>query len=165
RIRPLLPEHLAYVIYTSGSTGTPKGVGIAHAGTINLANAQIHTFAIDQSSKVLQFASQAFDASVSEIITTFGAGAILVLPNISGGAAKAVELTNTINKYSVTHATIPPALLAVIEGNEISPLKTIVVAGEACSPSLVERFADGRRMINAYGPTETTVCATMSTPL
>jgi nonribosomal peptide synthetase DhbF len=48
---------------------------------------------------------------------------------------------------------------------QFQSLQTIIVAGEACSPSVVSRFADGRRLINAYGPTETAVCATMSRAL
>ena len=41
----------------------------------------------------------------------------------------------------------------------------LVVAGEACPPDVVDRWAPGRVMLNAYGPTETTMYATISAPL
>jgi non-ribosomal peptide synthetase component F len=73
------PENVAYVIYTSGSTGRPKGVVLRHAGLQHLASRQAEAFGIDAGQRVLQFASLAFDASVSEIFTTLIRGATLCL--------------------------------------------------------------------------------------
>jgi len=44
-------------------------------------------------------------------------------------------------------------------------LTILTVAGEACPPSIVDRFAGTLRMYNEYGPTEATVCATVSSAL
>jgi len=97
---------------------------------------------------------------VSEGTTVLASGATIVLPpGKRGGDA----LAKLIREQAVTHATLPPALLAELP--EDLPLKTLVVAGEACSADVVARWSPGRRMINAYGPTETTVCATMSEAL
>src|SRR4029077_7739646 len=67
--------------------------------------------------------------------------------------------------HGVTHALLPPVLLATLEEGDNLPLQVLIVGGEACPGEVVARWSLGRRMVNAYGPTETTVCATISAPL
>lgn len=154
-------RNLAYVIYTSGSTGRPKGVMIEHRGVINLAAAQIRGFEIQPASRVLQFASFSFDASVSEIFTTLLAGATLVLETRKA-LMPGPEFAELLRSRGVTVVTLPPSILAALPSEALPDLRTIVTAGEACSKELVTRWQPGRKFINAYGPTESTVCATMN---
>ncbi|MFI9585695.1 amino acid adenylation domain-containing protein [Streptomyces sp. NPDC052236] len=161
------PAHTAYVIYTSGSTGRPKGVEVTHTGIANLAKAQLDAFALDAHSRVLQFASPSFDVSVWELVMAFAAGGALVAASADALAGEALRAT--LATHRVTHVTLPPSVVATLEGHgeggELADLAVLLVAGEACPPDLVTRWAPGRRMINAYGPTESTVGAAMSTPL
>ncbi len=156
------PDNLAYVIYTSGSTGKPKGVLIPHAGIGNLAQEQIRIFDIQANSRVLQFASLSFDASVSEIFMALLAGATLVLATrdtLMPGRA----LLKLLRQQRITTVTLPPSALAVLPVEELPDLRSLIVAGEACPGELINRWASaGRRFFNAYGPTEATVCTTIA---
>ncbi len=152
-------DNLAYVIYTSGSTGKPKGVLVQHQGLCNLALAQIQVFDVHADSRVLQFASFSFDASISEVVMTLCVGASLHLAQrddlMPGGG-----LLNLLQTQGITHVTLSPSALAAMPKVEIPSLRTIIVAGEACPPDLANQWSSGRRFINGYGPTEATVCAT-----
>ncbi|HXB23008.1 MAG TPA: amino acid adenylation domain-containing protein, partial [Candidatus Solibacter sp.] len=160
--RNLLPQHPAYVIYTSGSTGTPKGVVVTHAGIPSLLRTQRERARINGTSRILQFASLNFDASLWEIVMALTAGAALVLVRNERGG---VPLHDLLVTQKVTHALLPLGALATLEEHGEIPVECLINGGEALPGDVVAHWASGRHMINAYGPTETTVCATMSAPL
>ncbi|MDZ7967791.1 MAG: amino acid adenylation domain-containing protein [Nostoc sp. DedSLP03] len=153
--------HLANVIYTSGSTGRPKGVMVEHKGLCNLAQAQKTTFGLTCSSRVLQFASFSFDASISEILMALFSGATLYLGS-KDSLLPGEPLIKQLRNYSITHITLPPSALAVMPVEELPTLQTIIVAGEACPAELIRQWSIGRNFFNAYGPTEASVCATIA---
>ncbi|HEX7956706.1 MAG TPA: amino acid adenylation domain-containing protein, partial [Pyrinomonadaceae bacterium] len=154
-------DNLAYVIYTSGSTGRPKGVQIQHRGVCNLSAAQASTFDVGPQDRVLQFASLSFDASAFEIVMALLKGATLCLEN-QDSLMLSQTLIQAVREHEITNATLPPSVLASLPEESLPTLRTLIVAGEACSPELVARWADGRQFFNAYGPTEATVWATVA---
>ncbi len=154
------PDNLAYAIYTSGSTGTPKGVLLEHRGLVNLAHAQQRIIRPAVRSRILQFSALSFDASVWELVMALTTGATLCLAS-RDQLLPGRPLWRVLHDQHITIATLPPSVLASLPTDPLPDLQTLIVAGEACAPDLVTRWAPGRRFVNAYGPTETTVCATL----
>ncbi|KAL3684949.1 hypothetical protein R1sor_002971 [Riccia sorocarpa] len=160
------PEDLAYIIYTSGSTGEPKGVMVPHRGLLGLSVVVAQTWELGKpwpESRMLQFASPCFDASISEIFPTFCRGATLVL----GSREELLpghKLADFMRSQRVTAVILPPSVMATLNDFSASLplLRTIIAGGEACSLALARKWSiPGRKFINAYGPTECTVITTM----
>ncbi|HYC03628.1 MAG TPA: amino acid adenylation domain-containing protein [Azospirillaceae bacterium] len=164
RAGQLRRDNLAYIIYTSGSTGRPKPVGVTHGNAVNLAVDHVFLLEVRPDSRVLQFASPSFDASVVEMLLAFSAGAALVMSDPEDRMPGA-PLAALADRHGITHAVLPPSALAVMPEGSLSTVTDMIVAGEACPGELAARWSRGRRMFNGYGPTEATVCTTMSRPL
>ncbi|MEU0213538.1 non-ribosomal peptide synthetase, partial [Streptomyces canus] len=155
----LRAEHPAYVIYTSGSTGRPKGVVVSHVGVASLVAGQVRELGVGPGSRVGQFASAAFDTFGWEWLMALLSGAALVV--VPGEWRLGSALPEFLAEARVTHVTLPPGVLATLEERSIGTDVVLVVAGEACPPEVMARWASGRAMFNSYGPTETTVDATL----
>lgn len=155
------PDQLAYVIYTSGSTGTPKGVLLSHRGLCNVVEAQQQVFHLTHRSRILQFSSLSFDASIFEVALAFGSGAALYIPP-KPAQLPGMALLQFLQDNAITHALLTPAVLAVLPSAELPDLQVLITGGEACSSQVVDRWAADRHFFNAYGLTETTIWATVA---
>ncbi len=156
---PVTPENLAYIIYTSGSTGQPKGALLEHRGVINFVHEFARMLNLSPQRRMLQFASLSFDASVAEIFPSLFSGAILVIAQ-QHEAVSAIDLKKLLQQQAVHSICLPPSMLNLLDPTDLPMLNTVVSAGEACHPPIVEKWVPGRHFINAYGPTETSVGAT-----
>jgi non-ribosomal peptide synthetase component F/acyl carrier protein len=133
---------------------------VEHQGVCNLAEVERREFGIGEESRVLQFASLSFDASVWEIISALAAGGSLHVygqESLMPGSG----LERVLAEDQITLVTLPPTVLALLGQESLPCLQTVVAAGESCGAEIVERWGRGRRFFDAYGPTESTVCASM----
>ncbi|MFB0827966.1 amino acid adenylation domain-containing protein, partial [Chromobacterium violaceum] len=152
-------DNAAYVIYTSGSTGRPKGVVSLHAGVCHVASQQADIAGFGAGSRVLQFASFSFDASVWEWVSALIHGACLYLyprEELMPGE----PLLQTLNRDRISHALLPASALQMMEANAVVQRMSLLVGGEACPVGLAESWAAQHRLQNVYGPTETTIFVT-----
>ncbi|MEU7482643.1 amino acid adenylation domain-containing protein, partial [Streptomyces sp. NPDC042319] len=165
RTAALRPGHPAYVIYTSGSTGRPKGVVVAHEGLLAMVDSLVERFGLDEDTRVLQFASFSFDASVWEIMLALLTGGTLVIAD-EECRTPGRPLVDLINTARINLAGLPPVVVSGLPADATLPADLrLAVAGEAVPAEIVERFAGGVKLYNGYGPTEAVVSSTVSGPL
>ncbi|MEM7065584.1 MAG: amino acid adenylation domain-containing protein [Cyanobacteria bacterium P01_B01_bin.77] len=162
---PAQPDDLAYIIYTSGSTGQPKGVMVSHRNLVHSTMARFQVYP-EPVGRFLLLSSIAFDSSVAGIFWTLCQGGTLVLPP-ERIEQDLHQLANLIAEEQVTHTLCVPTLYSLLlesaNPQQLSKLRTVVVAGEACPRSLVQQHyakLPTTDLYNEYGPTEATVWCT-----
>lgn len=154
---------VAYIIYTSGTTGNPKGVPISYSNLVHMLHniAAPNVFNITQHSKVLGFASIAFDASIIELYGTLFYGATLIMVSESE-RFDAHKIYHIIQKNEVSFMQLTPSLAVVMPDLNFPSLDTFVLIGEKMIPSVIDRAIKySYRLMNGYGPTENTVVSTI----
>lgn len=158
-----MPPHCEYAIFSSGSTGKPKGILMKGAPAINIVSQQAKIIDIQPSDKYLWLLSPAFDASLSDIYSTFVARGTLVIPNFATTQIK--QLCLTIEKHLISYIDLPPSMFNLfsktIKKHPQHKLKGIVFGGESAPENITKDLATKISLFQAYGPTETTICSSM----
>lgn len=157
-------EAACMVLFTSGTTGRPKGVLLSQANLAHFSAWFGSQMALSEQSRVLQFASVNFDASLMDIFPSLIAGAELIIPS-EAQRRDPLQLVELIRQQRISHAFLPPALLSILPLDQPLGLTHLLTGGDACEPYVIERLAGQCHLHNLYGPTEATVLVTHRTLL
>src|SRR4029077_5885286 len=106
------PASAAYVIFTSGSTGKPKGAIIEHRAFATSAQAHSTAMYINSRSRVLQFASHAFDATMAEIMTTLIMGGCVCIPS---DTERRGDISEVVTRMNVNWAFLTPTVSRILQ--------------------------------------------------
>jgi acyl-CoA synthetase (AMP-forming)/AMP-acid ligase II len=158
----------AILCYTSATTGDPKGVMFTHRSTVlhALASSLPDTLGIRQSAALMpvvpMFHVNAWGTPFSGPMT----GAKMVLP---GGKLDPDSLIEIVDREQVTVSLgVPTVWLALRDELEkrdayLPSLKTLIIGGSACPPSLFDDFAKRHiEVVHAWGMTEMSPIGTVS---
>ncbi|WP_442972628.1 amino acid adenylation domain-containing protein [Rhodococcus sp. Rp3] len=157
------PDAPAYFVFTSGTTGHPKAVTVTQRAASAFAEDIGEYLAAFPGDRVLHVAAPSFDAAMLEMLTAGISGATLVVADADsyGGAA----LGDLLDSAGITHAVMTPSTLATVPVRDLPALRTLVLGGDRLTREIVDRWGDGRTLVNSYGPAEATMFVTNSQPL
>ncbi|KAI0007656.1 non-ribosomal peptide synthase [Xylariaceae sp. FL0662B] len=158
---PVVPASAnLYIQFTSGSTGKPKGVVITHENYASGAIPRSSAVGYSAHSRVLDFASYAFDVCIDCMLCTLSVGGCLCIPSDSD---RVNDLSGAIRKMNVNMAHMTPSVARVLDPDIIPSLEVLGLGGEAISAGDAASWSRNTKVINAYGPSECTVgCAVNS---
>ncbi|KAI9902278.1 hypothetical protein N3K66_001630 [Trichothecium roseum] len=154
------PSNPAYIIFTSGTTGLPKGTIIEHGAFTTGGTAHAKAIKMKSTSRVLQFASHTFDASIMEILSTLLVGGCICIPS---DQERMNDLAAAINKFNINWTLLTPSVVNVLKPGSVPGLKVLVTGGEAMSRDHITKWSGEAALVNAYGPSETSVIAATHT--
>lgn len=153
------PSTIMYVIFTSGSTGTPKGVQISHRTYSSSAFPRTEAVGYTAESRVLDFASYAFDVSIDNMVLTLANGGCLCIPSDED---RLNDINGVIRDMNINYAGITPSMARILELEVIASLSCLGLGGEACSTRDVNYWGQFTRIVIGYGPCECTVGCTIN---
>jgi len=155
-------EHTAAgLCYTSGTTGHPKGVLYSHRSNVlhSLFSTGLDCLPVGPESCVLPVVPMFHANSWGLAFSAPMRGAKMVMPGARLDGASVYELLET-EKVTFT-AAVPTVWLMLLgylqkEGKKLSTLKTVIIGGAACPPSMIKAFEDdyGVEVRHAWGMTE-----------
>lgn len=155
-----LPTDAAYILFTSGSTGRPKGVVVEHSAICSSITSHGRRYNLGITSRVLQFSSYVFDASICEIFTTLAFGGVAcILPHTQ----KLQNAPQFITSARVNTAFLTPSFVSTFTYEKVPTLEVLVLGGEAPTPDIITKWQGRVKLINGYGPTECCVYCTSYT--
>ena len=153
------PSVLMYLIFTSGSTGTPKGVKISHKTYTSSAIPRAKAVGYTEESRVLDFASYAFDVSIDSMLLTLGNGGCLCIPSDED---RLNDINEVIRRMRVNYAGLTPSVARILDPDVIASLSGLGLGGEAVSARDVTHWGKNARIIIGYGPCECTIGCTIN---
>jgi amino acid adenylation domain-containing protein len=159
KLPPVDPDTLMYIIFTSGSTGTPKGVTISHKTYTSSAIPRAKAVGYTEKSRVLDFASYAFDVSIDSMFLTVGNGGCLCIPSDED---RLNDINGVIRDMKINYAGITPSMARILDADVIKSLDVLGLGGEAASARDVNFWGQDTRIVIGYGPCECTIGCTIN---
>ena len=158
-------QNLAYVIFTSGSTGRPKGVAVEHRQLVNYLDAIWEKLDLPAGSSFATASTIAADLGNTALFPSLCKGGTLHLI-AEERATDPDALAEYFSRNQIDCLKIVPthmsALLSASNPAGVLPRRRLVLGGEACPWSLVEKIrtlSPDCMVLNHYGPTEATIGA------
>jgi amino acid adenylation domain-containing protein len=163
-------DSVACLLFTSGSTGDPKGILLSHESISSYVRSVQESTPLDQSDRVLQFATISFDAFAEEVFPCLARGATLVLMPRPQDLSL-WDFTRYCDSKRITFMVLTTgywnAFVDEIASNPSTfpkTIRTVVFGGERAQRRWVDCWCKvtppSVRLVNAYGPTETTIAVT-----
>ncbi|KAK8098711.1 uncharacterized protein PG998_011952 [Apiospora kogelbergensis] len=154
------PSQAAFILFTSGSTGAPKGVILEHRNLVSALMAFGRRLGWSPGTRVLQFASSVWGASIIETLGTLMFGGCVCIPSED---SRASDLANYMASAEVECAILTPTIIRLFSPSDMRSLKTLCSAGEAVDVVSARKWSLGDvRFFNGWGQSETSVCSALA---